>query len=409
MHHKIASPRTHLYEGRTNPQTHLSKFRSYITGCGATDVTRCWMFLLTLGNLAHQWYISLLSRSVDSFDILETAFTSYFAAKVARLEGPHRLMKISQGKNEKDETYIDRMDEAVLMGEPISDELALILSWGFIGHSPMFRHLNKNFPITYTMFRARAADFLARQKMLTLRRGKWATGEKKTFSAELNKVSVKVKKAIKKTPGDFRAFENIEVHLLHELSLTPSHILTTIKDRDWLPKPKPIRDNGHLDRNKFYVLATSFTQIDQRLLSDLLLHTQFRSFIVNADPSHIVPDGHSRSVHTEPSFEVELSLLSLEYVGEFSYYLAYADAIRTAKKGGLEVAPLLEAFKIYAFEHPLDPVFMLLILDLSIEHGVNLSWYLMQENLVHPEVDEETSQQEPVMGGKQASENEQTA
>ncbi|KAL6538611.1 hypothetical protein OROGR_012599 [Orobanche gracilis] len=120
-----------LYEGRTDLKTHLSKLRIYMTGCGASDATRCRMFPLTLGNLAHRWYVSLPSRSIDSFDVLATTFTSYFAAKVVRLEDPHCLMKIRQGKKETDEAYIDRMYEAVLTGEPTSDELALhaVLGW----------------------------------------------------------------------------------------------------------------------------------------------------------------------------------------------------------------------------------------------------------------------------------------
>ncbi|KAL6507352.1 hypothetical protein OROGR_023547 [Orobanche gracilis] len=97
--------------------------------------------------------------------------------------------------------------------------------------------------------------------------------------------------------------------------------------------------------------------------------------------------------------------LNVEYVGEFGYYLAYADVIRTSKKGGLEVGPLVEAFKLYVSEHPLDPVFMLPFLDLSTKHGVDLSWYPMHENLVEPETSEDASQEEPVVRGDQVPEN----
>ncbi|KAL6513550.1 hypothetical protein OROGR_021036 [Orobanche gracilis] len=51
--------------------------------------------------------------------------------------------------------------------------------------------------------------------------------------------------------------------------------------------------------------------------------------------------------------------------------MAYANAIRAARKGGLEVGT---TFKSYVSEYPLHPDFLVLILDLA-DCGVDLSWY----------------------------------
>ncbi|KAL6579306.1 hypothetical protein OROMI_009522 [Orobanche minor] len=69
---------------------------------------------------------------------------------------------------------------------------------------------------------------------------------------------------------------------------------------------------------------------------------------------------------------------------EFAYYMVYADAIRMAKGSGLDVGPLVEAFKAYVLVHPLNPTFVLPILDLSMEHGVDLSWYPQPDSLADP-------------------------
>ncbi|KAL6558348.1 hypothetical protein OROMI_018698 [Orobanche minor] len=63
---------------------------------------------------------------------------------------------------------------------------------------------------------------------------------------------------------------------------------------------------------------------------------------------------------------------NVDFVGEFSYYMAYADAIRATGKGGLDVGPLVAAFKSYVVEHPLHPKFLVPILDLT-DDGVDLS------------------------------------
>ncbi|KAL6567983.1 hypothetical protein OROGR_001651 [Orobanche gracilis] len=88
----------------------------------------------------------------------------------------------------------------------------------------------------------------------------------------------------------------------------------------------------------------------------------------------------------------------IDCMSEYAYYLAYSDAIITAAKGGVEVGPLVDAFKVYVAEHPLELVFMRPILDLSTEHGIDLSWYPHQGNLVQssqPEVPEQTPTAEP--------------
>ncbi|KAL6538776.1 hypothetical protein OROMI_025102 [Orobanche minor] len=78
--------------------------------------------------------------------------------------------------------------------------------------------------------------------------------------------------------------------------------------------------------------------------------------------------------------------MDVEQTSEFAYYMAYVDAIRVAKRGWLEVGPLVEAFKVYVPQHPLHPDFLLPILDLSTEYGVDLSWYPRPDSLADPSV-----------------------
>ncbi|KAL6565541.1 hypothetical protein OROHE_004596 [Orobanche hederae] len=90
-------------------------------------------------------------------------------------------------------------------------------------------------------------------------------------------------------------------------------------------------------------------------------------------------------------------LLNVEYVSEFTYYMAYANAISVAKNGGLEVGSLVEAFRSYVLEHPLQPDFTIPILDLFLEHGVDLRWYSSLDNLAHLDAPEDAPQGETVV------------
>ncbi|KAL6556253.1 hypothetical protein OROGR_005541 [Orobanche gracilis] len=97
---------------------------------------------------------------------------------------------------------------------------------------------------------------------------------------------------------------------------------------------------------------------------------------------------------------------SVECMSDLAYFLAYADAIRAVAKAGQEVGVLVEAFKAYTVEHPLDPCFMLPILDLSTEHGVDLSWYPTQDTLMMspPPVPEQEPVAEPSLQAESAAE-----
>ncbi|KAL6585817.1 hypothetical protein OROMI_002461 [Orobanche minor] len=72
------------------------------------------------------------------------------------------------------------------------------------------------------------------------------------------------------------------------------------------------------------------------------------------------------------------------HAAEFAYYMAFADALRSAKKGGIEIGHLLETFRVYATERPLHQGFEIPILDLSTEHSIDLSWYSRFDRLIQP-------------------------
>ncbi|KAL6525384.1 hypothetical protein OROHE_015691 [Orobanche hederae] len=91
---------------------------------------------------------------------------------------------------------------------------------------------------------------------------------------------------------------------------------------------------------------------------------------------------------------------NLEYAAEFAYYLDYADALRAAKKGGLEIGPLVEDFMTYTVERPLNPFFTIPILDLSMEYGIDLSWYARPDRLVQPDSPEDETEGERLRMGE---------
>ncbi|KAL6503628.1 hypothetical protein OROGR_025551 [Orobanche gracilis] len=71
------------------------------------------------------------------------------------------------------------------------------------------------------------------------------------------------------------------------------------------------------------------------------------------------------------------------FVGKFAFYIDYADALRAAKKSGVEVGPLVDMLKGYVFD---NLAFGVSVADPRFEtvHEIDLSWYPMTEQLVLP-------------------------
>ncbi|KAL8544548.1 hypothetical protein ACS0TY_004934 [Phlomoides rotata] len=76
-------------------------------------------------------------------------------------------MGIRQEKKETDEEYLDWMDEILLMGDPVGDDLQLHAALnGLKPDSRIFCNMTKDFPKTYADFHRRAGELITRQKVL---------------------------------------------------------------------------------------------------------------------------------------------------------------------------------------------------------------------------------------------------
>ncbi len=68
-------PRLETYDGRSDPQAHLTKYKRSMVLHGADDATLCKCFEVTLSGPATAWYNSLAHGSLLSFQELSTTFT----------------------------------------------------------------------------------------------------------------------------------------------------------------------------------------------------------------------------------------------------------------------------------------------------------------------------------------------
>jgi hypothetical protein len=92
MPDKFKMPRVEKYDGSKDPTKHVENFR-------ANDVA-CRAFLLTLAEVANDWFTRRPPKSVDNFKDLGYLFLAQLLATRKRKKNPACLMALRQGKDE---------------------------------------------------------------------------------------------------------------------------------------------------------------------------------------------------------------------------------------------------------------------------------------------------------------------
>ncbi|XP_019185998.1 PREDICTED: uncharacterized protein LOC109180744 [Ipomoea nil] len=92
-------PTIKAYSGTTDPRAHLTRYRAAMMITEATDVILCRGFFATLDGQAHDWFGSLLARSISAFADLTRQFLSHFTTRIQRKKQIADLCDLKQGSS----------------------------------------------------------------------------------------------------------------------------------------------------------------------------------------------------------------------------------------------------------------------------------------------------------------------
>ncbi|KAL4276740.1 hypothetical protein AHAS_Ahas20G0237400 [Arachis hypogaea] len=102
------------YDGTSDPNHHLSNFRSRMYLTDTLDVVRCKAFPTTLTKAAIKWFDSLPPKSITSFDDLAKKFFVRFSIQKDKAKHAPSLLGIKQGERESLHNYIKRFNKACM-------------------------------------------------------------------------------------------------------------------------------------------------------------------------------------------------------------------------------------------------------------------------------------------------------
>ena len=103
-----------LYDGTTDPNHHLSNFRSRMYLTDAPDAIRCKAFPTTLTKTAIRWFGNLPPKSIPSFDDLAKKFLARFSIQKDKAKHAPSLLGIKQGDRESLRIYMERFNKTCM-------------------------------------------------------------------------------------------------------------------------------------------------------------------------------------------------------------------------------------------------------------------------------------------------------
>ncbi|XP_057760372.1 uncharacterized protein LOC130980740 [Arachis stenosperma] len=112
------------YDGKQDPQKHLTAFEARMNLEGVGDEVRCRTFPVTLAGPAIRWFNSLLEGSVASFSDITRAFLAQFTTRIAKAKDPINLLGVTQKAGEPTRKYLDRFNDECLEIDGLTNSVA---------------------------------------------------------------------------------------------------------------------------------------------------------------------------------------------------------------------------------------------------------------------------------------------
>ena len=102
----FAGPKA-IFTGMEDPEAHLTAFHTQMVLVGGSDAARCKLFMSTLTGMAMDWFISLPSGHITSFQQLSQLFREQYLANRAPPPISYDLFDVKQYQGESLKEYIN--------------------------------------------------------------------------------------------------------------------------------------------------------------------------------------------------------------------------------------------------------------------------------------------------------------
>jgi len=149
-----------LYDGTTDPNHHLSNFRSRMYLTDISDAVRCKAFPTTLTKTEIRWFDNLPPKSISSFDDLAKKFLARFSIQKDKAKHAPSLLGIKQGDRESLRNYMERFNKTCLDIQNLPTEAAIMGLINGLREGPFSQSISKKYPTSLDKVQERAEKYI---------------------------------------------------------------------------------------------------------------------------------------------------------------------------------------------------------------------------------------------------------
>ncbi|XP_057493157.1 uncharacterized protein LOC130778645 [Actinidia eriantha] len=226
---KFVPPRFTLYDGKTDPRSHVSHVRQTMALWNHMDALMCRVFPSSLGDLGLKWFDKLPPGSIENFYQLTESFVARFVINTKAPKVVSSLLTLKKGRNESIRNYSKRYWETYNEIEECSEEMAVAsYKLGLTPGDRLWENLTLDPPIGLQ-------DLMSRVEMFARLKDDVRESEKTEGKLGRGETSVKRRKD-GSNPHEARAKQGINVVFKEPIY----KLLARIRDKPYFKKPEPM-------------------------------------------------------------------------------------------------------------------------------------------------------------------------
>ncbi|XP_057719797.1 uncharacterized protein LOC130934225 [Arachis stenosperma] len=153
-----------LYDGTTDPNHHLSNFRSRMYLTDAPDAVHCKAFPTTLTKTAIGWLDNLPPKSISSFDDLAKKLLARFSIQKDKAKHSPSLLGIKQGDREGLRNYMERFNKTCMDIQNLPMEAAIMGLINGLREGPFSQFISKKYPTSLDEVQERAEKYINKEE-----------------------------------------------------------------------------------------------------------------------------------------------------------------------------------------------------------------------------------------------------
>ena len=245
------------YDGKTDPEDHISAYEGHMLLYTDTDSVWCKVFPSTLVGLGLTWFKSIPPATVFNFRQLTSMFVTHFVNNKCREKPTGELMSIKQGEKESLRDYVGRFNARAVTIPTLQHEVVVLaLMTGLKEGTPFRSYLGRKKLTSLTEVLGKANDFIQGEEFDKAANAKRPTSEEK--DKEKERKDDKYRKDIK-PDNSSRREENNSVKKGHEgradkyrnytLTISPAQIYELHSKDDKWQRPRKMYYKGR-DKSK---------------------------------------------------------------------------------------------------------------------------------------------------------------